>query len=283
MDTNDPGFDVADYINDVNEAAPEPSDNPPPLPDSVAHLAGEHETDESVSQAVNEPTVSNFSTDNGLRDVDGNSFNPDLHKVSEDGTPVLNKNGTLRKKGGRGAAKAKQNARQADPSVSQFNPGTGSRSENSARDPEAEKLAQAETVMRTETSKSLAQLTELSGVLIGGEDFVASEQERQNLAGTYDAYMQARGINPAMSPEAVLIAGISAYVIPRFGKPEPKKRLKFGWLWIRDKFSNMTKRVKLGGIIKRAKKSDEQEPAPRMEDLQPGAKDARAYRWPLDS
>jgi hypothetical protein len=285
MENVDPSFDIGDHVDAINAATPDPNENPPPLPDSVAHFGLPSVADGPVNQTPEPAREENISVDNSLKDRDGNAFNAELHATDENGDPKLNKDGTLQKKRGRGAAKHKK---QADPSLSQFSTGTVSADSfaanqgNAAIDPAAEASAQAERAMREETAKTLAQLTEVGGVLIGGQDFVATDKERQNLAGTYDVYMQARGVNPAMSPEAVLIAGISGYVIPRLNKPEPKKRFKIGWLWVKDKFQNTVKRAKFGAMFKRAKSDDQkQERQPRPEELTEGGKEARDYKFPL--
>ncbi len=142
-----------------------------------------------------------------------NEFNPEIHRVGDDGKPVLTKTGKFRKK-------------------------TGHKFIN----PETKK----ETVGATQEISSAAAATLTSGiierlsVMLISEDFIYSEQERnQNVVAWTNCYDYYGGVN--LTPPVALAVDHMAILLARANKPKTISKFSAALFWIKNKFKRKNK------------------------------------------
>lgn len=147
-----------------------------------------------------------------LKDSDGNSFDPSIHKTKKDGEPTLTKLGKLIKR------PANQGGRKKS---------TGSvvGGVNSAVDKDAQVRMQARA-----SGTMAANLILSVGMAIGGEEWqpVIREDvglnEKMSLENAFADYFEATG-KTDIPPGMALTVAIGAYALPRFTLPKTQKRV----------------------------------------------------------
>ena len=180
------------------------------MPDVQPHAIQE----QARKEAEIEKATENASE---MRDSSGNKFDPEIHRVGEDGQPVLTPTGRF--------SKAKGKGRKASPKL-------GGLPAEVKPDPEAQTRAQARAAGITLANMGLAIAQGL-----GGEEFKPSEEERVMLeAGTAD-YCEAKGVSDL--PPGLALASIwGAYLLPKFAKPKTRSRLGAFWEKIKARIQN---------------------------------------------
>lgn len=138
-------------------------------------------------------------TVDAVLDSSGAAFNPDIH-TSKDGNPVVNKNGTFRKRKFRRHAEI---------------------SEDDSPDDCA-----ATSAVVTETFFSIC-------MMFGGTEWQPEETEHTAMASAWENYLRAKGID-TIPPEAMLVMAVGAYAGKRFAKPSVGTKAK---RWISSKTS----------------------------------------------
>jgi hypothetical protein len=164
----------------------------------------------------------------GIKDVDGRPFNPAHHVANPDGSPVMNKDGTCRKLGGRGAPKAtgKGPAPTSTPHVSKVD--IGGPQAGPMPDPAAAQIQQQIAM----TSKISADLTFQLGMMLGGEEFRSQPGEPEAMEGAYLGVYTKYGVTD-LPPLAVLAIVLVTYGGKRWHAPKVKARREGFkvWLW----------------------------------------------------
>lgn len=141
----------------------------------------------------------------------GTAFNPSIHATGADGGPVINADGSFRKR--RGVGKSSPQSR------------VGGK-KNSAGDSAAAAAKAAATAAGT----ALAQLTFVSGVIIGGEEWAPRKDassgldEAAMMTDAYAQYCAAKGITD-IPPGWALTVALLAYAGPRFAMPHTQSRM----------------------------------------------------------
>jgi hypothetical protein len=147
-----------------------------------------------------------------LTDVDGNSFDPSIHKTNKAGEPTTSTKGKLIKKAGRKASPQK---------TSSFVGGQGA--QQSQREVQNGQ-ARASGIM---TANLLLQV----GIVMGGEEWypqtdeASGLNEKSMLENAFADYFQATG-KTDIPPNIALIVAVGAYVLPRFTMPKTKTRVQ---------------------------------------------------------
>lgn len=155
----------------------------------------------------------------GPTDRQGRGFDPALHETGANGSPVTNKDGTLRLKRGRGAAKAKLNE--------DYGP-IGS----AVKTPE---MARMEPTA-TKTGHLIAEQIFGIGRMIGGEEWAPvlnpeyGLDERAQMRDAWAAYCEAKDIQD-IPPGIALSMVMFAYASPRLFMPKTKSRLQKAKEW----------------------------------------------------
>jgi hypothetical protein len=147
---------------------------------------------------------------------DAPDFDPAIHAVNPDGTPKRRGDGSFAKKRGR-------------------KPGQGGALPPKQDGHAVERIDEAD-----EAAKTAANLTIWGGVALFGDEFQPEKDEPKMLHAAYRDYFSARGVKK-LPPEVGLAVALSAYILPRIGKP--KTRDKLGAV-----------RVKVSGWLSRFKK-----------------------------
>lgn len=251
----DPSFDVGALLEEVEAQAHEAGADVPPPPVELAGLVTPDATPDPSLEAPRGEAPAAL----GPLDDEGQAFDPTIHATDENGDPKKTKAGRWAKKRGR---KARGEAIRANPETSKFSPGQTAQPEQAvpqAPGPDLDAIKRAQE--RLETGKTMANLTVLASVMAGGEDFAADQKEVDQMGAAYAAYLEARGIDAAMSPEMVLAGQLSNYFLPRVFKPKVKDRFRFGFKWAKEKVLSVFAKAKARGNIKRAKEQEEKETA----------------------
>lgn len=213
--------DIETPANETNDPDQGGGDNAQ-APEEISDADKNATTGENFSQAVfdNKPEVSehfvqeleNERAENGdkMFDSEENEFIPGFH-MERDGEPVLTKKGLFRKKPG-----VKPGGPKSDPI--------------SATKTQSEKPA---------NHKLNGEM--LSGIFLnlttgfGGEEWVPSKDEKKMLDDSFTNYCAAKDMKD-LPPGFALVAAISIYSVPRFQKPQTKKKVTNIFKWLKTKF-----------------------------------------------
>lgn len=163
---------------------------------------------------------SDQSTEDGDRsgpmDREGRAFDPTIHATGKDGSPVLNKDGSIRVKAGRGSPRARSQLNVADEKPNAVN-------------------------VSTRTGEQIADSIFILGQLIGGEEWAPVKNveygidERATMREAWQKYADEK--QWPEPPALLLVIMVSAsYAIPRFYQPKTKARLKIAKQWIVNKW-----------------------------------------------
>jgi hypothetical protein len=153
-----------------------------------------------------------------LKDSDGNSFNPDVHKTNKAGEPTLSTKGKLIKKPGRKPGSS--------------SPGSASSSVvgGGVKATTGEQKA-AEARMQARASGTMAANLILQiGIVTGGEEWQPrinesiGLDEKSMLENAFADYFEATG-KTDIPPGMALTVAVGAYALPRFTMPQTQSRL----------------------------------------------------------
>jgi hypothetical protein len=249
-------LDVASLVDGLDDQKPGIHKEPPPPPENVKAILDEKDA-ESDSASTN---LQGKTGD--LLDALGNAFNPDEH-ATKNGEPVKRKDGSFAKKRGRksGAKKpVEENTSGFVKTPPKMDPDAQAKqvAENNAQIEDAKNRAALYAAMGT----NLANLTVAGGVVLGGEDFVATEKEIAAMAGGYTTYLQARNINVEASPEFVLAGTLAAYVVPRMAKPKVKERAASWFLKTKIWFGKLFSKQRAAKVEKEIAVEEKRAPTP---------------------
>ena len=161
-------------------------------------------------------------------DVDGNSFNPEIHKTGPDGKPTLSRLGKLIKKPGR-----KRGYTVGGQSTIAGVPGSTGSSD------ELPPLTPAQRQQAAYTGRVSASLLINVSMMIGGEDFAprvdAATGIDEKLAlesGFTDYFIATRKTD--LPPGVALCCVVGMYILPRFTQPKVQNRIKTKWQKVSD-------------------------------------------------
>lgn len=163
-----------------------------------------------------------------LEDVDGNSFDPSIHKVNKQGEPTLSTKGKLIKKPGRKSGQTAQGSKSVIGGVSA---------------PEQPKLSpEDQTRMMARASGTMAANLLLTvGIIAGGEEWqpkrieAMGTDEKAMLETAFADYFEATG-RTDIPPGLALTAAIGGYMLPRFTMPKTRTRISKLKDWIKKKW-----------------------------------------------
>lgn len=154
---------------------------------------------------------------------DENSFDPATHATDQWGQPILNKDGTYRRKRGRKK---------------------GSR--NSATDSPAQETSSIPLISTDEAAKQSANLFINTGVLVFGDEWAPeSKEEAGALKNAFKNYYDAKGV-PNIPPEYGLAFALGAYSLNRLTKDNTRTKLQRAGLFLKEKFGRFFRRNKTG-------------------------------------
>ena len=162
-----------------------------------------------------------------LKDSDGNSFDPAIHKTNKEGEPTLSTKGKLIKKPTRKAATGAK-------STSTIG-GTGV-------NPQQNKDHQLKVQSRASGTMA-ANLLLTIGVAAGGEEWqpIKNDEhgldEKAMLEGAFADYFEATG-KTDIPPNMALTIAIGSYTLPRFTMPKTQSRLSKVKQWFTKKAAN---------------------------------------------
>ena len=172
--------------------------------------------------AIDQLQVEKQSKLDKLRDRMGRAFSSELHKLDENGDPIITKGGQLRVV--RGPHKKKV------PPVSSIGgletPGPLGLADGQG-DGEAEILV---------TGQSAASLTFLLGMMVFKEDGKPTQAEINQVTYAYQTYFRAQNIRD-LPPGVVLATALITYAGPRMMKPKVQKKISSFWGKLRAKVS----------------------------------------------
>lgn len=152
---------------------------------------------------------------------DQNVFDPEVHVADQWGEPVLNKDGSYRKKRGR-----KKGSRNSD---------SDSTDENTVP-----------VINVDEAAKQSANLFINAGVLIFGDDWAPeSKDEAGALKNAFKNYYDAKGV-PEIPPEYGLAFALGAYSLNRITKDQTRTKLQKVGIFLKEKFGRFFRRNKSG-------------------------------------
>ena len=146
------------------------------------------------------------------RDRQGRSFDPELHETKEDGSAVINKDGSLRLKRGRGSERIKANSEIKTPEMARIEPSA------------------------SKTGHLIAEQIFSMGRLVGGEEWapvvnpeygVDERAQMYEAWATYCEHKEIRDIPPGIALGMVMVA----YVSPRMFMPKTKSRITKAKEW----------------------------------------------------
>lgn len=165
----------------------------------------------------------------GIKDVDGRPFNPAWHQTNKDGTPLMNKDGTVRKWGGRGAPKATGKGPSVD-GASQSRLFTGAPTGPSAEELDAAKIAEQTRASAALTAQMLFHIS----CMLGGDDFKPTAAEDAAVTDGFNGVYVQYGITD-LPPTWALVAVVFFYYAKRWNAPaviEKRASLKVRlWKW----------------------------------------------------
>ncbi|AUR98301.1 hypothetical protein NVP1249A_07 [Vibrio phage 1.249.A._10N.261.55.B9] len=156
-----------------------------------------------------------------LEDVDGNTFDPAIHKTNKDAEPTLSRTGKLIKKPGRKGGGGSSSG----PSV------IGVKQE-AKPDPE-----QAARIQARASGKMAANLLMTLGIVAGGEEWqpikdpTTGIDEKQMLESAFADYFEATG-KTDIPPGMALTVAIGGYALPRFTMPKTRSRMQKVKDWV---------------------------------------------------
>lgn len=166
-----------------------------------------------------------------LRDTDGNSFDPKIHKTNKAGEPTLSTKGKLIKKPGRKAKPESERPQSViGPSAGTHTPAAPTESEVAKQMARASGTVAANMVMQI-------------GIVAGGEEWQPMKDEETGLdekalmESAWADYFEATGkqdIPPGMALTVVMLG----YILPRFTMPKTQTRLQKLKTWISEKWAN---------------------------------------------
>lgn len=177
-----------------------------------------------------------------LEDVDGNAFDPAIHKTNKDGEPTLSRTGKLIKKPGRKAGGASSSG----PSV------IGVKQE-AKPDPD-----QAARIQARASGKMAANLLMTLGIVAGGEEWQPMKDEKTGideklmLESAFADYFEATG-KTDIPPGMALTVAIGGYALPRFTMPKTRSRMQKVKDWVVRKIAE--RKLKKHGL--KVEKADE--------------------------
>ena len=151
-----------------------------------------------------------------LKDTQGNSFDPEVHKTNKSGEPTLSTKGKLIKKPGRKASSA-------------TNTNTRSIVGGQAKVPVNDKDAQLRMQARASGTMAANLLLQI-GIVAGGDEWNPriDEQtglnEKLMLENSFADYFEATG-KTDIPPGMALTVAIGAYALPRFTMPKTQSRM----------------------------------------------------------
>lgn len=154
-----------------------------------------------------------------LRDVDGNSFDPNVHVTDESGQPKLTSSGKLKKKRKPRASKS--------------------------RVAQVESPIKPDEDIETQARMAAAATVEAIGMMgrmLGGDEwaFVRNVElgvdERAQGIDAFTTYYKAKGVTDVPPGVIIAIWGLG-YIGPRMAMPQTKSRLQLAWSWIKTKFA----------------------------------------------
>jgi len=155
---------------------------------------------EHAIQMEEEKEQNNIDKHSHLVDKDGYTFDPALHVVESDGTPKITAAGLLRQKPGH---------------------------KNKSKIVELQKGKDVQ--QQRASGKVCASILIQLGISFGGEEWQPSKDaktgidEQAMLESAFSEYFEATGMSD-LPPGIALTVAISAYALPRFTKPNTKKR-----------------------------------------------------------
>lgn len=141
-------------------------------------------------------------------DRDGRPFDPAIHEKQIDGSPILNRDGTLRIKRGRGSPRSV---------VGETRRAAGGPFATPASTP-------------IEAGKQISEAIFAFGQVLGGDEFAPvynkelGINERAQMYDAWSRYCESKGIND-IPPGIAIIIATGGYIIPRFAMPKTKTRL----------------------------------------------------------
>lgn len=150
-----------------------------------------------------------------LVDVDGNSFDPSIHKVNKAGEPTTSTKGKLIKKAGRKKATTTKGAQ------SSF---VGGDAQQPTQD-------QIHKLQARATGTVAANMVMQLGIAFGGDEWNprVDEQtglnEKSMLEGAFADYFETTG-KTDLPPAMALTVAIGAYALPRFTMPKTQSRVQ---------------------------------------------------------
>ena len=151
-----------------------------------------------------------------LKDVDGNSFDPAIHKTNKAGEPTVSTKGKLVKKPGRKASTANDAKSYVGHTV-------GGNAQSTDKAAEIRLQARASGTMA-------ANLVLQVGIIAGGEEWYPRQDEQTGLdeklmlENAFADYFEATG-KTDIPPGMALTVAVGAYALPRFTLPKTKSRL----------------------------------------------------------
>lgn len=141
-------------------------------------------------------------------------FDPSIHVATKDGLPVMNRDGSFRKKPGR------------------KNPSISGHAEPRINIPEAPQPDQSEMA-----AKACAALYVQSGMTLFGMEWAPENKEEfQGLEFAFKSYFDAKGAID-IPPGIALALAMSSYAAKRFQQPTTQSRIAYAWGWLRGRFS----------------------------------------------
>lgn len=180
------------------------------MPEIQQHVVDEHEQKER--ETLEQTT--------GQTDKSGNTFDPAIHKIGDDGKPVFTKAGNFAKKRGRKTGQTNSQLKTGVPEKS----------------PEQKQIESARAA-----GVALANVLITTGRAIGGVEWdpVVTDNinERANLENAFADYCQVKGVSD-IPPGIALTMAIGAYVLPRFTMPVTKTRVSKFKDWMQAKIAN---------------------------------------------
>lgn len=186
-----------------------------------------------------------------LVDVDGNTFDPAIHKTNKAGEPTTSTKGKLIKKAGR------KKATTTKPTTSSFVGGNG---QQPTQD-------QIHKLQARATGTVAANMVMQLGIAFGGDEWNPrmDEQtglnEKSMLEGAFADYFETTG-KTDLPPAMALTVAIGAYALPRFTMPKTQSRLQKMTGGIKKWFIN--RKLKKHGL----KAESNEKPQPQSASLQ---------------
>jgi len=152
----------------------------------------------------------------------GSAFDPAIHE-SEDGKPVLNSDGTLRKKRGR------KPTRGPDGKFGRSEPPQTTVADNAGGgglQPPPQERVTRDAAMKAASASVTLGVGFAVGVL--GEEWLCTKEEAEGLIASIGEYFYAEQI-AGLTPGWIALASVIAYAAPRIPKPKTQSRLKLIW------------------------------------------------------